>query len=156
MDAHCLETPDVSELISVILARREPLHDGGFAQAIRLADEVERTFSQRDDCPLGLADLLMLTADLLEEHQQKEEAVLFPALIRNDHAVVREPLRRMQSDHSELAGHIDAIRRLTNDFSPPTSAGGTWRELYRVCERLCAGLAEDLRLENEILFPRFC
>lgn len=43
---------------------------------------------------------------------------------------------------------------MTNDFTPPEGACGTYRLVYQRLEALESDLFEHIHLENNILFPR--
>jgi regulator of cell morphogenesis and NO signaling len=47
------------------------------------------------------------------------------------------------------------MRTLTGGFALPVGACGSWTRLYTGLDRLATDLTEHIRLENEVLFPRF-
>jgi len=143
------------DLISHILDRYHGAHRRDLAQAIGLAAQIEQTHAQREDCPHGLTDLLVLISDDLEDHQQKEEVVLFPMMLSDNATSLVGPLMRMRLDHDDLAQQMQSLRALTGDFSTPVDADGAWNQLYVVCARLEADLRRHVELENDVLFPRF-
>ena len=147
--------PATEVLITQILGRRHVAHRRLLTQAIRLATTVERTHAIHPACPHGLADLLFFIGDDLEDHRQKEEAVLFPLMLSDAPPPLAEPLSRMRRDHDDLADQTQDLRALTCGFTPPADADAAWRALYALCARIDAGLNAHITLENEVLFPRF-
>ena len=100
------------------------------------------------------ANLLSDMFEDLEDHQHKEEAVLFPAMIRGMGQVLRDPIARMMQDHDDLGALLAFMAELTDDFVAPEGACATWRALYAGCSKLDMDLREHVHLENNILFQR--
>lgn len=142
-------------LIDHILSRYHAVHREQFPAAIALARRVEATHSDQPDCPHGLADHLAIMADHLMSHQRREEDVLFPLMLDGGHPMIRHPIARMEEEHRDVTGQLVRLSVLTNDFTPPADACRTWKALCRTCQEICDDLREHMRLENDILFPRF-
>ena len=150
------EAPDATtELIPYILERYHEVHRQEFPEAIRMARRVEAVHSDSPDCPHGLGDLLAIMAHELDEHQMKEETMLFPAMMNDATLDLNFPIQNMLMDHDDLGEQLESMARLTAGFEPPPGACTTWRALYAACRKLDADLREHLHLENNILFPRF-
>ena len=64
------------------------------------------------------------------------------------------PITRMMMDHDQAGDELQALRELTNNYTPPPSACPTWRALYRAMEDLEFDLHQHVHLENNILCPR--
>lgn len=146
---------DVAGLIAHILERYHEEHRRDFPRAIQLARKVEQVHADRPESPRGLADLLALIADDLEEHQQKEEAVLFPMMLAGGGPMIGFPIARMLAEHEEVFAQLERLAVLTHDFTPPEEACGTWRALYQACRKIDADLREHMRIEGDELFPKF-
>lgn len=146
---------ETRELIAHILERYHEVHRREFPEAIRMARRVETVHAGKDDCPHGLGDLLALMFDELEDHQQKEEAILFPMMLSGGGPMLLGPIARMVLEHEELGRQLEDMDRLTDGFTPPDAACTTWRALYAACAKLDEDLREHVHLENNILFPRF-
>lgn len=141
------------ELVARVLAFHAD-HLEQLPELIELAFRVEARHSGHDACPLGLGEHLLLMFEELEEHQRKEEGVLFPRLLEGTPDRLLAPLARMESDHSEVLAQLDEIRRVTREFKAPVDACGFWRRLYEGCRAFDRDLREHVRLEQEVLFPR--
>ncbi len=146
------ETPD---LIAYILERYHEVHRREFPEAIRMARRVEAVHRDSPDCPQGLGDLLAVMAHELDEHQAREEAVLFPAMLNGAPFDLSFPIRRMLMEHDDLGDQLETLGKLTTDFLPPPGACTTWRALYAACQKLDTDLRMHMHLENNVLFPRF-
>lgn len=160
-ELHALESPGVHapaetvDLIAHIIERYHKVHRREFPEVIEMARRVESVHHARDDCPRGLANLLTDMFEDLEDHQHKEEAVLFPAMIKGMGQALRGPIARMMQDHEELGRLLAFMAELTDDFVAPEGACATWRALYLGCSKLDMDLREHVHLENNILFRRF-
>ena len=66
------------------------MHRREFPAVIEMARRVESVHAARSDYPRGLGDLLSRLFEDLEDHQHKEEAVLFPAMIKGIGPVLHE------------------------------------------------------------------
>lgn len=142
-------------LIDHILRRYHEVHRAQFPKAIDLARRVETVHQNHPRCPRGLADHLAIMADHLMSHQGREEAVLFPMMLAGGHPMIRHPVARMEEEHRDVDQQLLRLATLTTDFTPPEDACGSWRALYRGCQEIAEDLREHMRLENDILFPRF-
>jgi regulator of cell morphogenesis and NO signaling len=90
----------------------------------------------------------------LETHLQKEELVLFPAILGNLPIRLGGPIRVMLMEHDHAHQGLEAIRSETGNFQAPAYACRTYRALYEGLQDLDADLRQHIYLENEILFPR--
>jgi len=142
-------------LIAHIIERYHKVHRLEFPGLIDTARRVDATHKDRCDCPRGLHDLLSRMFEDLEDHQHKEEAILFPIMLNGGEPSLHQPIARMLQDHVELIDALDLMADLTGDFAPPADACGSWRALYVGCRKLDADLRVHVHLENNLLFPRF-
>jgi regulator of cell morphogenesis and NO signaling len=144
------------ELLAHIVERYHDVHREEFPEAIRMAARVEAVHAQHLLCPHGLAGALATIAEELFEHQDKEEAILFPLML-SGHAgpMIGHPIARMMQEHEVIGEQLDELARLTQDYVPPEGACTTWRALYAACRKLDEDLREHVHLENNVLFPRF-
>ena len=95
-ELHALESPgvhapaEIADLIAHIIERYHKVHRREFPAVIEMARRVESVHAARSDCPRGLGDLLFRMFEDLEDHQHKEETVLFPAMIKGIGPVLHE------------------------------------------------------------------
>lgn len=151
-----LNTSDLAlaELIDYVLAQFHEAHRAELPDLIALATKVERVHAGTPDAPLGLAAHLQEMARALEEHMQKEEAVLFPAILRGAGPGLTRPIAVMEAEHDEHGRSLERLRELAHDFVAPAHACTSWRALYLRAEQLEADLMAHVHLENHVLFPR--
>lgn len=146
---------DPDALIDFIIERYHRTHLRDFPEAVRLAQAVEIAHRHNDACPHGLADLLEAMAEDLEDHQQKEEAVLFPLMRAGGGPMLRFPIARMNAEHEEVDRQLAILSGLSNGLTAPADACGSWGALYALCRKIDHDLREHMRTETEVLFPMF-
>jgi len=146
---------ETEALIGHILRRYHEVHRRDFPEAIRLARRVDAAHADHPDRPRGLTDHLALMAADLEDHQQKEEQILFPMMLAGGAPMIRFPIGRMLAEHEDVEDQLRRLKQLTGAFRAPQGACGSWRELYRLCAKIDEDLREHMRLENDVLFARF-
>ncbi|WP_242220909.1 iron-sulfur cluster repair di-iron protein [Bacillus cereus group sp. BfR-BA-01380] len=97
----------------------------------------------------------------LEQHIIKEETVDFPLILAfeqnptdENYAKLSKVVEQLESEHSHAGDIIKELRNITNDFTPPEGACGTYRLVYQRLAALESDLFQHIHLENNILFPR--
>jgi regulator of cell morphogenesis and NO signaling len=136
----------------------------------RLSDRLARVQNAhvRDAAVLTpLGEVYGALREELEQHMWKEERILFPFVERMETAVnqgapasrppfgtFQNPIGVMQHEHEDAGRALTEIRRLTQDFTPPSHACDTYRALYTGLAELERDLHQHIHLENNILFPR--
>ncbi len=103
-----------------------------------------------------------LHVDLLH-HMQKEDAVLFPAILAleaggpapgGNWGWIDQPIDVMEAEHEEAGRALRRMRELTEDYTPPVDACPTFRGLYDGLAELEREMHIHVHLENHVLFPR--
>jgi regulator of cell morphogenesis and NO signaling len=120
----------------------------------RMAEQVEGEHAASEACPRGLARHLASVHESVLSHLEKEEQILFPLIIAGRGAMAHGPIQVMEMEHGDHLDNLLITRRLAGDFEAPAGAGAVWRQLYDRLQQLETDLAEHIRLENEVLFPR--
>lgn len=99
----------------------------------------------------------------LEPHLTKEERVLFPAiskLEKSDGPVtfsfgrLADPIKAMLAEHDLVGDLFKEIRALTDDYTPPEGACGSYRAMLSGLQEMENDLHVHIHKENNILFPR--
>jgi regulator of cell morphogenesis and NO signaling len=151
-----MEWPTATEeLIQFILERYHHSCRHDLPELIGLARMVEGEHGDHPRVPLGLAATYTVLHQELEQHMQKEEQILFPAMLAGAEAMLSGPIRVMRHEHDEAAAALAELVRMTNDFQLPQNACSSWRTLYRLSRKFVEDLQEHIHLENNVLFPRF-
>lgn len=124
---------------------------------VAISTKVARVHGARHLELLELREAVQTLNDALVPHLEREEEVLFPALVANrpGDPVIREELSAMHVDHLEVAGMLDHVRQLTGDYTVPVDACTSYATLFRELEALEGDLLRHVHLENHALMPRF-
>lgn len=146
---------DAGELTRHIETRYHARHREQLPLLAKLAEMVEDLHAGDEGVPEGLSDLLRRMIGEMEVHMKKEELVLFPAIRRGGGPSIGEPIAAMRADHDDHARELTEIRRLTDNLTPPEHACSSWSTLYVDLAEFVDDLTEHIRLENDVLFPRF-
>lgn len=141
-------------LIDHILERHHAEHRRVIPDLVRLAAKVEAVHEGDPYVPDGLAGALDALFDTLSSHMRREELILFPAM-RANLGELEGAIAVMRYEHDDHAAELAVIRSIAHDCVPPLHACRSWRALYRELDELLADIAEHVRLENAVLFPRF-
>ncbi|MFD0769788.1 iron-sulfur cluster repair di-iron protein [Bacillus sp. CGMCC 1.60114] len=97
----------------------------------------------------------------LEQHLIKEETEDFPLILAfeqnpsdENYTKLRKVVDELENEHTHAGNIIKELREVTNDFTPPAGACGTYRLVYQRLEAIESDLFQHIHLENNILFPR--
>ncbi|HXY49290.1 MAG TPA: iron-sulfur cluster repair di-iron protein [Terriglobales bacterium] len=106
-------------------------------------------------------------AQELTMHMMKEEAVLFPYIVRIEEAIiqrepvlpppfgtVRNPVAMMMHDHDSAGEALRVMRQASTGYTPPADACVSYQTLYKALADFEKDLHQHIHLENNILFPR--
>lgn len=131
------------------------------------AKKVARVHGEHHPETIRIAELFEEIARELEQHMQKEESVLFPAikqlagtapmknrLFASSFGSVRNPIRMMEMEHQDAGSEMAEIRQLSHEFTPPEDACMTYRVLYQELQAFEQDLHQHVHIENNILFPK--
>jgi regulator of cell morphogenesis and NO signaling len=161
--------------------KAEPLKD-----LIRYIVEVHHAYSRRELPSLGrmtanledfhgarhpevlpLRRALARLTEELQAHMKKEEAILFPTILRMEEAVnaneelptspfgsVRNPIWMMEQEHDAMASILTEVRTLTRDYTLSDPQCEMFRVLSQAWQSFETDLHEHIHLENNVLFPR--
>jgi regulator of cell morphogenesis and NO signaling len=103
----------------------------------------------------------------LTMHMMKEEAVLFPYIVRMEEAVIQKervlpppfgtvqnPVAMMMHEHDSAGDALRVMRQASAQYTPPEDACISYQTLYRALGDFEKDLHRHIHLENNILFPR--
>jgi regulator of cell morphogenesis and NO signaling len=153
----------LDELIDVINATH---HVYMRTEMPRLNAMLDKLAEKRGDEYPWLRDARSVFVGLRQEiemHLVKEEQILFP-MIRQLLAgqagaathcgSVRNPIFVMEREHTSAKQALARLRSLTNDYTPPEGACGTFRAAIDGLAEMEADLLEHIHKEDDNLFPR--
>lgn len=119
--------------------------------AVALAGACEAAHSGEELWPHGLSDRLIEIFEAIEQHQQREDAVVFPMLLAETPQAAAAA-KIMRAEHARIRGLLDAVLALTQGFEAPTAACASWRVLYLLARKIDFDIREQMRLEEHELF----
>lgn len=146
---------DTAALTNYIYTRYHEVHRRQVPELIALSRKVEQVHAGKPGVPAGLSEALQKAIGELEVHMRKEELILFPAMRRQGAGPLDGPISQMRHDHLDHGALLEHMAKLTDDFTVPEGACGTWRALYAAAAQFRDDLIEHIHIENNILFPRF-
>jgi regulator of cell morphogenesis and NO signaling len=127
---------------------------------------VNRHGATRPELPIIQATLARLEEELTQ-HLTKEEIVLFPYISKLERAntegtekphgcfgTVANPIAMMTQEHDGAGMLLEAIRKQSQQFTPPEGACPTYRAFYDGLREFQQDLHQHIHLENNVLFPR--
>jgi len=106
-------------------------------------------------------------AQELTMHMMKEEAVLFPYIVRMEESViqgepvlpppfgsVQNPVAMMMHEHDSAGEALRTMRQASAGYTVPRDACISYQTLYKALADFEKDLHQHIHLENNILFPR--
>ena len=106
-------------------------------------------------------------AQELTMHMMKEEAVLFPYMVRMEVSViqresvlpppfgsVQNPVSMMMHEHDSAGEALRTMRQASAGYTAPGDACISYQTLYKALADFEKDLHQHIHLENNILFPR--
>lgn len=142
---------DPRRLVGWICERRHSVQETRLEEAIAIATRAELVHRQDDAWPHGLADQLIEMLDCVVTHQQREQAVVFPMLVRGVGALPDRTVDEMIAAHEGLMARWRTLDQLTGGFKAPAHACAAWRLLYVLCYKLYVDTREQVDIENRML-----
>jgi regulator of cell morphogenesis and NO signaling len=130
---------------------------------LAITEKVARVHGASDPRLVGIRDAFRSLAEELAAHLEKEERVLFPALRRLDKegglsgfncGTLAGPINVMHADHEDASAALARISELADGYQPPDWACNTYQAMLDGLKEFEADLAEHVRKEEMLLFPR--
>lgn len=140
-------------------------HDYLIEELPRLAGFVNKVAAVHGGQHPELHEVKEIFANLYKEllsHTEDEEKNLFPLIRKAEddgpfHAqpgTISKLIQQMESEHDEAGAYLASIRRLTNGYTVPADACGSYRAMLTGLEALESDTHRHIHKENNILFPR--
>jgi regulator of cell morphogenesis and NO signaling len=128
-----------------------------------MASRVAKVHGDSDERLVELDRVLEALIMELQAHMSKEEQILFPVIslmaetntMHNARfGTIANPIRMMEHEHDDAGNGLERMRDLTDGFTPPDWACGTYRALLDGLATLEKDMHQHVHKENNILFPR--
>lgn len=152
-----------SLVFHIIKAYHEPLREQ-LAYVSKLAEKVARVHGEKHPEMRAVERLFGIFREELEMHMQKEEMVLFPAIVSLESGEaastfgcgpgLQMPVMVMVQEHEQAGRMLDEFSRLTNAYRPPEDACHSFKVLLFLLHTIETDLHMHVHKENNILFPR--
>ena len=122
-----------------------------------MADRVATVHGGHTPSLVSVRNTFVEMANELVNHLEKEEKVLFPAiveLVKGGQALpIDGPVQCMMEEHDDANEALAALQELTHGYQPPADACNTYRALFAGLAELEQDLHTHIHLENNVLFP---
>jgi regulator of cell morphogenesis and NO signaling len=103
----------------------------------------------------AMADAVTALAEALEQHMFKEEARLFPMMEQGGNALIGQLIDAMRAEHRDHEDRVTWLQARVESLTVTASAAPAAAAFRAIFATLLAEVAEHVRAEDEILFPRF-
>ncbi|HEY9791403.1 MAG TPA: iron-sulfur cluster repair di-iron protein [Candidatus Obscuribacterales bacterium] len=130
----------------------------------QLAEKVARVHGHNHKEMVKVLHIFTRFKAQLEQHMQKEELILFPAISAMENGGgaaafgcgggIEMPINVMTQEHDDAGDALMAMRKLTNDYTPPADACNSFKVLLFSLSSLESEMHHHVHKENSILFPR--
>jgi regulator of cell morphogenesis and NO signaling len=155
---------DLKDLVDhIVTTYHQPLRQE-LARVTQLATKVARVHGDNHPEMIEVLNVFNQFKAQLELHMQKEEMILFPGITAMEATGtpqifgcgggIDHPIEMMTQEHDDAGAALSAMRRLTNDYTPPDDACGTFKVLLYSLAQIESEMHQHVHKENNILFPR--
>ncbi|NLL82896.1 MAG: iron-sulfur cluster repair di-iron protein [Lentisphaerae bacterium] len=157
----------VTELAQHILDTHHVFTKAQLPRVNDLLSRIQRAHGESHGAELTkIRQVFDLLRDELDSHLEKEEQILFPAILAIDGFIagrngrpaihcgkIAYPIQQMEHEHDNAGDCLKQLRILTNDYQAPPDTCPTYVATFEALAELEADLHEHIHLENNILFP---
>lgn len=152
----------LSELIDHIESTHHAFLREELPRLTGLIDKVARVHGKSAPWMVEIKNVFDELRPDLEAHMRKEEEVVFPiirALEKGDplpdaSELGADPIHLMEEEHDAAGAALDQMNTLSEGYTPPEGACGTFRAALEGLARLEADMHQHVHKENNLLFPR--
>lgn len=136
-------------------------------EIVQFLSKVTKVHSGTNPELLKIYEYFGAVANELSIHLHKEEMMLFPYIKELAESArgevdspvgafgnVQSPIKVMEEEHESAGKLLEAIRELTNNYTLPEHACGSYKVTYGLLNDFEEDLFRHIHLENNILFPK--
>jgi regulator of cell morphogenesis and NO signaling len=130
-------------------------------------DRISKVHGSRHPELYDVREIFAEVGGELAVHMKKEELMLFPFIKKLERAKennepassplfssILSPVAMMKADNAEEGEKLARIAALTNNYTPPPDACGTYEVTFDLLKEFEKDLHRHIHLENNILFPK--
>lgn len=152
----------VGRLVQRLLREHRRWRTKDFPLIAHLFDEAEAG-GVKPPCLGPLQSAFYRLCAELEGHMNREENILFPAILEAQGAAetpaagfgsIRNPIAMVEQEHDWETERLEKIRELAENYQLPENANEKLRLLFEELEALEAAMHAHTRLESSILFAQ--
>ncbi|MBI4455306.1 MAG: iron-sulfur cluster repair di-iron protein [Acidobacteria bacterium] len=157
----------LSKLILHIVNRHHSLLKQELPRLRELTNKVCSVHAANHPELLQIQQLFTALKAELDQHLQKEEAILFPYVMLLEDAAqrnklppaapfgtIQNPIGMMTLEHDHAGEALRALRTVSSDYAIPADGCASYRSLFEGLKAFERDLHQHIHLENNILFPR--
>ena len=158
---------DIGFLTDYIINTHHQYVKDNTAFILEIAQKVARVHGGGHPELIQVAELFSRAANDLTLHLVKEEKILFPFIKDLAHTYktggkvpaagfgkVSVPIQILDSEHEQVGGDFETIRRITSNYQLPVDACSSYTILFKKLEEYEDDLHRHVHLESNILFPK--
>ncbi|QYA34973.1 iron-sulfur cluster repair di-iron protein [Macrococcoides caseolyticum] len=152
---------DNRSLINYIQNKYHKPLEEEFKNLMPYVTKVAKVHGERHPHLIEMKTLVMKLRDALIEHTKDEDDNVFPLIIEYSdnpteelRAQLQPHIDELESEHDGAGDVLKRLREITNDFTPPVDACGTYRVVYQRLAMLERETFQHVHLENNVLFER--
>lgn len=126
-----------------------------------LVDKVTRVHGPNHGELPRVRDVFIKLRSGIEPHLREEETALFPEITARDGATdqpisdeLRKALNENMAEHDDAGELLAELRRLTDDYTVPEDACGSYMAMLAGLEEIESDLHMHVHKENNVLYPR--
>lgn len=161
-----LEYLSISSLIQYIKDKHHAFTRTALETLSFLVKKIAHVHGEEHPELLELNKLFKTLNGELSAHLQKEELFVFPSFLYmedqlKNEAKPAEPKRSVTTlwesielDHLSVGEALEKIKKLTNNFSLPADACGSYIQTYRLLEQLSRDIHVHVHLEEHVLMQK--
>lgn len=136
-------------------------------ELLALLNKVKRVHGDQHPELIEIDRIFNAVAEELTLHMQKEEQILFPAIkaiytkattgngeVDFPFGSIQNPINMMEEEHTDAGDGLEAIAKLSDNYTPPPSACTSYRVVYDMLQAFENDLHNHVHLENNLLFPK--
>lgn len=138
----------------------EPLAEE-FRQLTPYVTKVSKVHGEKYPHLIELKELYSNLKTELLDHTKDEDDNVFPLIIKYSEyptdelkTALQPHIDELETEHDGAGTILKRMREITNDFTPPADACGTFRLVYARLEQLEKDTFNHVHLENNVLFER--
>ena len=153
-----------TELTEHIVATHHAYLHAELPRLVELSAKIAAVHGDRHPELHALAQTVVELHDDMEPHMAKEEMILFPLIRSLDTGAddsdgiahcgsAQHPIAQMMREHEMTGEILGRIRALTDDFTVPADACGSYVATFEGLERVEKDTFTHIHKENNVLFP---